>query len=149
MGYFWNNNGHFLRSFTSEFQNKNMKFKVRSYLPDFQKPLIRHGKKIPSKKCLSVDSIGNRGEMLHSVYFGDYSRAGMTLWKRETFNAKNQAVQLFITKLRIHYGQVLKILSCFCISNQNFSRRLSINFMQLIQTIKDYSKKPSHSIFEN
>ena len=83
-----------------------MKFEVRSYLPNFQKPLIRYGKKIPSKKCLSVDSIGNRGEMLNSVYFGDYSRAGMTLWKRETFNAKNQAVQLFITKLRIHYGQV-------------------------------------------
>ena len=125
-----------------------MKFEVRSYLPDFQKPLIRHGKKIPSKKCLSVDSIGNRGEMLNSVYFGDYSRAGMTLWKRETFNAKNQAVQLFITKLRIHFGQVLKILSCFCIINQNFARKLSIYFMQLIQTIKDDSKKPSHSIFK-
>ena len=66
--------------------------------------------------------------MLNSVYFGDYSRAGMTLWKRETFNAKNQAVQLFITKLKIHYGQVLKIVSCFFIIYQNFSQTLLIQF---------------------
>ena len=94
-----------------------------SYLPEFKQPLTRKGKKLPSRKCLAVDSIGNRGEMLNSVYFGDYQRAVVTLWKRDTFNAKNQPVQLFIARLKIHYGYVVDALEFKNLNLENFAKK--------------------------